>query len=388
MDVFFNMGILFFYKYLHFAAYIFKINLPETFNWALPLGISFFTFTTMAYVIDVYRGTIAARRNFLDFLLFISFFPHLIAGPILRTNESWETIMRPSKPNWTSFNAGIYLILWGLMKKVLIADNLGSFVETCFQGTATLSSSYMAWLGVYAFAVQIYCDFSGYVDCALGIARIFNIDLPDNFKAPYLSRSITEFWHRWHITLSHWLRDYLYIPLGGNRHGELNTYKNLMLTMILGGLWHGANWTFVVWGFLHGLYLATERFCTKHFSSFSSFRIPAFLQGFITFHLVALAWVYFRAPDLGFANNYVAKLFERLFCFADIQALFMTKASLEVIAIISTGLLVQLTNTKTDLKNKISTLKIEYRLAYLIFGIIALMLFGVHQEMRFIYFDF
>lgn len=385
--IIFNLILLFGFKYLHFACNIFGCTLPANFKWTLPLGISFFTFVNMACTIDVYKGEATAKRSLSDYLLYICYFPHLIAGPILRLKDSWEQVIHPSKPDRDSFNDGIYLIFWGLLKKMIIADNLAGLVEQSFSNTSTLSPE-LAWLGIYCFAVQIYCDFSGYVDTAIGISKIFRVVLPINFDGPYISQSITEFWRRWHITLSNWLRDYLYIPLGGNRKGELRTYINLMITMLLGGLWHGANWTFLIWGMLHGIYLSIEKLLNQHFGlplieDKNRFSARIFLQQIICFHLVCLTWVFFRAKNITEAFNYLGRMFS-----LNSTSFVLNDLALQSIVILILSLSLHLLNRKFDIKNTMQNWRLEFRLAFLFLAIIMLLIFGVKQEVRFIYFDF
>lgn len=387
LSIVLHLLILFGFKYLHFFFSIFGYGLPENFHWSLPLGISFITFHTLSCTIDVYRSQHPAPQKFTDLLYYVCFFPHLIAGPILRLKDHWRDIINPIKPSLKTLNCGIYLIFWGLAKKMLIADNLAPFVEKYFDHPESISSTGIAWLALYAFAVQIYCDFSGYIDTALGIAKIFSVKLPDNFHYPYLSCSITDFWRRWHITLSAWLRDYLYIPLGGNRHGTFMTYRNLMLTMLLGGLWHGANWTFVVWGALHGLYLSIEKYFSRFnkASEHSSFSIlKSFLGCFICFHAVCFAWIFFRAKDLSRAYDYIIDLFD----LSKVSTGLDSSQAGQIAFIIFMNLVLHLINYKFMLKNKISQLQISYRLAYLLLMVVLITLFGVKQEARFIYFDF
>jgi D-alanyl-lipoteichoic acid acyltransferase DltB (MBOAT superfamily) len=383
LSVILHLVILFGFKYLHFFFSIFGYSLPSNFHWSLPLGISFITFHTLSCTIDVYRAEHQAPQKYSDLLYYVCFFPHLIAGPILRLKDHWKDIINPSKPSLASLNSGIYLIFWGLAKKMIIADNLAPFVEKYFDHPESISGTGIAWLALYAFAVQIYCDFSGYIDTALGIAKIFSVKLPDNFDYPYLSRSITDFWRRWHITLSAWLRDYLYIPLGGNRHGSLMTYRNLMLTMLLGGLWHGANWTFVVWGGLHGLYLSVE----KYFSCKVNQEKTVFQnlwKYFICFHAVCFAWIFFRAKDFSRAFEYTTSLFD----LSKINQGLGSGEDVSMALIMIFTLVVHVLNYKLQLKNKLNTMPLSYRMAYLVSLIVLIILFGVKQEARFIYFDF
>jgi D-alanyl-lipoteichoic acid acyltransferase DltB (MBOAT superfamily) len=271
----------------------------------LPIGISFYTFVSIAYVVDVYRGKIPAVRNPLLYATFVSFFPQLVAGPIERASMLVPQLMADRKPPGRSqIESGLSLILLGLVKKVVIADQLAPIVDRTFRHPQSVGSLGLV-IGVVAFTFQIYADFSGYIDIARGSSRLLSVELMHNFREPYLSRSITEFWRRWHISLSTWLRDYVYIPLGGNREGGGRTYVNLMATMLLGGLWHGASWHFVVWGGLHGCYLVVERIRrVGHDITDALPHTPGqFAATVWTFGLVALAWVFFRAPSLSDAGQ-------------------------------------------------------------------------------------
>ena len=273
-----NLGMLGYFKYMNFFAASMQVALAKM-GWnvplwhiqvVLPIGISFYTFQSMSYVIDVYRKDIKPTKNLLEFATFVSFFPHLVAGPIMRPTTLLPQIQAPRKFNIDQIYQGAYLIFWGLTKKVVVADNLAPIVNDLFGRWQTIDGG-LALLAIYAFAFQIYCDFSGYTDAARGIAKCLGIELALNFKLPYFATSPQEFWNRWHISLSKWLQDYLYIPLGGSRGGLFNTYRNLMLTMIIGGLWHGASWTFVIWGAYQGLILVGHRLA-KLFTSRRSTR--------------------------------------------------------------------------------------------------------------------
>jgi len=261
----------------------------------LPIGISFYTFQSIGYTVDVYRGRLPACRRLLDFATFVAFFPQLVAGPISRAPNLLPQIEADrARPTRRQVTSGLLLILLGLFKKVVLADPLAPHVANAFD-EGRHPGTVMALTGMVAFAFQIYADFSGYSDIARGSARLLNVELVHNFEQPYLSRNITEFWRRWHISLSTWLRDYLYIPLGGNRGGAVRTYRNLMATMLLGGLWHGAGWNFVIWGGLHGLFLVVDRLRGAAVDASRALRardVPAILA---TFALACLAWVFFRA---------------------------------------------------------------------------------------------
>ncbi len=280
----------------------------------LPVGISFYTFQTLSYTIDVYRNQTRPTRDFLDFALYVSFFPQLVAGPIERSSHLLPQVTQPRDTGGDQFRDGLYHVLFGLFKKIAIADNMGLVANSIFNTPAAELNGLEVLIGVYAFAFQIYGDFSGYSSIAVGIGRWLGFDLMHNFNQPYFAASPQEFWRRWHISLSTWLRDYLYIPLGGNRGSRIFTCRNLLITMVLGGLWHGANWTFLVWGLLHGLLLAVPR-CfagitpasrTPHYTP--SITPARLLKIVLTFHLVCLSWLFFRAESLEHALALLRKL--------------------------------------------------------------------------------
>ena len=322
VSCFCNLGMLGFFKYFNFfagsaegvlRALGVQPDMP-TLNIVLPVGISFYTFQTLSYTIDIYRRQLEPTRNFIDFALFVSFFPQLVAGPIERARRLLPQIQAKRSVTWDHITSGCLLILLGLFRKIAIADGVAPTVNEIFSNPAQ-SGSLELLIGVYLFSIQIYCDFAGYSDIARGTARLLGIELMENFQHPYFSTNITEFWHRWHISLSTWLRDYLYIPLGGNRNGTLATYRNLLLTMLLGGLWHGASWTFVVWGGLHGVYLTLHKLMLGGLKAVVDNRSPTLRQWpmtlvkmFVTLHLVGLAWIFFRAPDFHTAWVYVSGL--------------------------------------------------------------------------------
>jgi alginate O-acetyltransferase complex protein AlgI len=297
-----NLGLLGFFKYYNFFA----ANITHLFHKAsdafalsiiLPLGISFHTFQSMSYVIDVYRNEQEPITNPIDYALFISFFPQLVAGPIVRAREFFGDLYHWKRPTSDDVLRGLLLLLLGLAKKMVMADQFAQIANSYFQNIAKHPGMVPAWSAVIAFGIQIYFDFSGYTDMAIGMAKLLGFHFPINFRRPYLARSITDFWHRWHISLSRWLRDYLYIPLGGNRHGRLQTYRNLMLTMLLGGMWHGASWNFLVWGGYHGALLSFERMFRRGNAPESSSWTALYpVQAVITFSLVMIGWVFFRAP--------------------------------------------------------------------------------------------
>ena len=271
---------------------------------ALPLAVSFVTFTLTAYVVDIYRGEFPPHNNVSTVLAYVLFFPHLIAGPILRPHELIPQLERPRPATLRRIAVPLAIFTVGLVKKLVFADQIAEIVDPVFNSGNVVPSAPDALLAIYGFSLQIYCDFSGYTDMAIGIALLLGVRLPTNFLRPYTSASLIEFWRRWHITLSFWLRDYLYIPLGGNRGGKAREIRNILITMVLGGLWHGANWTFVIWGLLHGIGLSFVHLKNKLFGP--ALRLPRFVAVLITFHFVTLAWVLFRAPTLSKAGQVLA----------------------------------------------------------------------------------
>jgi alginate O-acetyltransferase complex protein AlgI len=311
-----DLGILIYFKYLNFLiaqiinlAHSLSLNPPFDFvNVTLPVAISFLTFHALSYVIDVYRGRVSASRSPLDILLYVSFFPHLVAGPIVRAHEFLPQLRRPGRAADFSLGENLFLILGGLFKKMVIANYLAvRFVDPVFTDPSQFSRFDLI-LATYAYAIQIYCDFSAYTDIAIGVAALFGYRFPQNFNQPYRALGFSEFWRRWHMTLSVWLRDYLYIPLGGNRHGKLATMRNLLVTMILGGIWHGANWTFLIWGAMHGLALTVDHAWvrTKAYARLSDLGAYKALAWLATFHFVCLAWIFFRSSTLDDAVLYLS----------------------------------------------------------------------------------
>ncbi|MFN7561113.1 MAG: MBOAT family O-acyltransferase [Prosthecobacter sp.] len=307
-----NLGLLGFFKYFNFGIEAMQ-QLAGAFGMtalaqgpvlhvALPLGISFYTFQSMSYTIDVYRGHVAALKNFPLFISYVTMFPQLVAGPIIRFRDVNDQILRRTH-TMEKFTRGIAFFSIGLAKKVILGNPCGRIADTCFDAASL--STLEAWTGMLAYSLQIYFDFSGYSDMAVGLGLMIGFILPKNFNSPYRSLGVTDFWRRWHITLSTWLRDYLYVTLGGNRKGPVRTYVNLFLVMLLGGLWHGASWNFIIWGGAHGLWLAAERF----FSQRMTWRLPSALTMALTFIGVSLLWVPFRATTLESTGRYFASLF-------------------------------------------------------------------------------
>lgn len=342
-----NLGMLGYFKYGTFLLDNFVVLMssmgidynPPRPDIILPIGISFYTFQTLSYTIDMYRRQMPPEKSLLDFSLFVTFFPQLVAGPIVRPSELLPQFKTPHQATKRQLTTGLFLLTLGLFMKVVLADSMLSNPADLVFGDPRPVATLDAWLGVLAFSGQIFFDFAGYSTCAIGIALCLGFSLPDNFRYPYAAIGFSDFWRRWHITLSTWLRDYLYIPLGGNRYGAARTYMALMTTMLLGGLWHGASWTFVVWGALHGTYLCVERlFRPKKPKSFTltadnlaaasgdsppvvtstASLAPAFIKGknlqlffiaLLTFFFVNIAWVFFRAQDFGTAGRLLGSMF-------------------------------------------------------------------------------
>jgi D-alanyl-lipoteichoic acid acyltransferase DltB (MBOAT superfamily) len=316
-----NLGLLGFFKYANFFLENFTATIsaigvsyvPISLDIVLPVGISFYTFQTLSYTIDVFRKKIAPWPSALDFALYVTFFPQLVAGPIVRASEFLPQCEKPRSATGPQFGWGLSLLVLGLFQKVVVADGLlAPIVEVIYDNPAAQPGFAAAWACTIAFAGQIFCDFAGYSTCAIGVAMCLGFALPDNFRFPYAAIGFSDFWRRWHISLSSWLRDYLYIPLGGNRRGELRTYINLSLTMLLGGLWHGASWTFVVWGALHGIYLMAERMLIGTKVSRldvwkTDFGKLVLMLG--TFAAVCVTWVFFRASAFDEALNIVQSMF-------------------------------------------------------------------------------
>jgi alginate O-acetyltransferase complex protein AlgI len=309
-----NLAFLATFKYANFAsstvaALVGMHQNPWLVNLFVPIGISFHTFQSISYLVDVYRGRTVAVRKPLDYALYLAFFPQLLAGPIVRAGLFFGELFNWRPPGPDDFTYGLARASFGLVKKTAIADQFASVANAYFDGIASHPGAPAAWSALFAFSMQIYFDFSGYSDIAIGCARMLGFVFPENFRMPYLATSITDFWHRWHITLSTWLRDYLYVPLGGNRHGALATLRNLMITMLLGGLWHGAQWTFVAWGAFHGVLLCVERVFGIGRAENPSKALAVAARVTLTFCLVMLAWVLFRSPTFGVAVSVYRALF-------------------------------------------------------------------------------
>lgn len=319
----FNLGLLGFFKYTPFlaqnlAALVGGDWQPDLSGWIVPVGISFYTFQTLSYSLDIHARRIAPAASFRDFFLYVSFFPQLVAGPIVRARELLPQFARRRRLNARLVQAGLYHVIWGLFLKMVIADNLAPAVGRVFrpEGIGELAPL-SVWLGVVYFSVQIFADFAGYSGIAIGLAYLMGLRFPRNFRYPYIAAGLSDFWRRWHITLSEWLRDYLYIPLGGNRHGRVRMWMALSLTMLLGGLWHGAAWTYVAWGALHGVGLIAERLVVGERRGATPTGAPRGAKAWsarlarmaVVYVFVLVTWVFFRAEDFAMAGAVLARMF-------------------------------------------------------------------------------
>lgn len=409
-----NLGMLCFFKYGGFLLdnFVTVVNAlgvhyhPAKPNIILPAGISFYTFTTLCYTIDMYKKESAPVKSLLDFSLFVTFFPHLVAGPIVRPNQLVPQFERPRRANKQQLMEGLFLLSLGLFMKVVLADSmLSGSADAVFKAHGVLPAL-DAWMGMLAFTGQIFCDFAGYSTCAVGVALCMGFILPQNFKFPYAATGFSDFWRRWHITLSAWLRDYLYIPLGGNRRGTFRTYINLMLTMLLGGLWHGANWTFVAWGGLHGLYLWVEKFFQDRKKSvvdthlagntpvmaklaverkgIFNTRWAGFPYALFTFFLVNITWVFFRASTFGQAGGMLGSMFGLVRGGVPVLA---------TLAMIKIGVILSLLVIMHWLMRDTRTVDVAYRLPWWLTGLIwsamlILVVLSQSSSGSFIYFQF
>ena len=347
----------------------------------LPLGISFFTFQMMSYLVDVWRG-MAPEKHLRDFVLYITFFPQLVAGPIMRTSDLVPQFHEVKRFDPDRFRLGVFFLTMGLVKKVVFADPLGVYATQIFSdpGAYNTPSNLVA---VYAYAFQIYFDFSGYSDIAIGCGHMMGFDIMTNFNLPYLANNLADFWHRWHISLSTWLRDYLYIPLGGSRHGRFNTYRNLIITMFLGGLWHGAAWKFAIWGVFHGGLLAANRARKEFFGSSSDevrmYSLRWWLGALLTFHLVCVGWIFFRGNNM----HSIGVMFSRLAAF-DMSGEFAGTFALSLVAL---GTLSHLANGRWQMRPVFLRMPAMAQMAVYAFAALAIALFAT-EEKAFIYFQF
>ncbi|OFY94502.1 MAG: hypothetical protein A2309_08775, partial [Bacteroidetes bacterium RIFOXYB2_FULL_35_7] len=296
----FSFGILGYFKYTNFILFNISKIIESNFAFLeiiLPVGISFYTFQSVSYVLDIYWEKMKPTKNFLDYAFFLTFFPQLVAGPIVKASHFLPQLEKIPVITKQAVYTGLWLIIVGLFKKAVIADYVAQYNDIIFSNPSSYNG-FENLMAVYGYTIQIYCDFSGYSDMAIGLGLIMGYNLGTNFNFPYKARNITDFWRRWHISLSSWLRDYIYIPLGGNRKGKIRTYINLFLTMLIGGLWHGAAWRFVFWGGMHGLGLAIHKFCKKWLQKIPDNFPSKSVSWFITFHFVIFLWIFFRANDI------------------------------------------------------------------------------------------
>lgn len=310
----FNIGILVYFKYADFAfsnlstlLSYFNVNVENATRFSdviLPLGISFYTFQTMSYTIDVYRGHVKADKNLVNFATYVTLFPQLIAGPIVRYKEI-SAALKNRKTTISLFAEGTERFIIGLAKKMIIANNCAFLADSIFNLPDSEMSSFIGWLGVIAYSFQIYYDFSGYSDMAIGLGKMLGFNFPENFNFPYISKSVREFWRRWHMTLSHWFRDYVYISLGGNRISNFRTYSNLIIVFLITGLWHGANWTFIIWGLVHGFFIIIERIGFEKVLE----KLPKVIAHIYLLFTVSISWVFFRSDSISDALNYLNAMF-------------------------------------------------------------------------------
>jgi alginate O-acetyltransferase complex protein AlgI len=392
-----NLGMLCFFKYGTFILENFTnlVNLmganfhPAKPNIILPAGISFYTFTTLCYTIDMYKKESKPVKSLLDFSLFVTFFPHLVAGPIVRPPQLVPQFETERKATKKQLYDGLLLLSLGLFMKVVLADSMLAAPANDMFGSHDAVTALDAWTGVLAFCGQIFFDFAGYSTCAIGVAMCLGFILPQNFNYPYAAIGFSDFWRRWHITLSAWLRDYLYIPLGGNRKGNVRTYVNLMLTMLIGGLWHGANWTFVVWGGLHGFYLWIEKFIDDKTGKITALvsshkkTIAGFIYALFTFFLINITWVFFRANTFTKAGG----ILKSMFGMQKGEPLLSTLAIIKVAVIIPVMLLFHwiMRNTKV--------LDAAYKIPWWLLGLawailLLLVIWSQESSSSFIYFQF
>ncbi len=391
VSVLLNLGFLGFFKYFNFftdslahtlSAVGIQVNIAFL-RILLPPGISFYTFQALAYIVDVYKGRLEPAESLLDYALFINFFPHLIAGPIQRPSHLLPQVQAPRAFDGQQFLDGVMLILSGLFRKCVIADNCALLANAAFNGKMGPPTLATVALGTYAFAWQIYGDFSGYSDIARGAAQLMGFEFMVNFRQPYLASSLQDFWRRWHISLSTWLRDYLYIPLGGSRGGEKQTYRNLMITMLLGGLWHGANWTFVVWGAIHGIGQSIERALGTGDSKTQYASLAhGWLRRIVIFHVVCVAWIFFRAQSLSRALDILGGL--RVLAWKPQLITAYKFLALFTIPLFLVDLLLEARNEEFLFQRTAPTVRWAYASAL----VLIVALFSANQANAFIYFQF
>ena len=391
-----NLGFLGVFKYYNFFASSFAVLLqgfglkasPFLLHVILPVGISFYTFHGLSYVIDIYYKRIKAEKNFIDYSLFVCYFPLLVAGPIERATHLLPQVKVKRSFDFEKAKEGMHQLIWGLFKKVVIADTCATYANAIFDHY-TAMNSFSLLLGAFYFAFQIYGDFSGYSDMALGMSKLFGLDLLRNFNYPYFSRDIAEFWRRWHISLSSWFRDYVYIPLGGSKGSKAKQLRNVFVIFLLSGFWHGANWTFIAWGFINALYFLPLLLQNSNRSNMDTIRlswdldsVKAFLSMLFTFMLTCLAWVFFRAKSISEALDYLRRMFTNGIFSS--QYLVNERYNYEILILITAFILIEWNNrTKIEpLTGKFSNLKLALCL-------VAIIAFGTYSDYKeFIYFQF
>lgn len=396
LTIIINLGFLGVFKYYDFFAQSFTELLngfgfqahPYLLQLVLPVGISFYTFHGLSYVIDVYYKRIKTERNFIDYSLFVSYFPLLVAGPIERATHLLPQVKVKRHFNFEKAKEGVYQIIWGLVKKVVIADSCATYANAIFDNYETMNSLSLI-LGAFYFAFQIYGDFSGYSDIALGTSKLFGIDLLKNFNYPYFSRDIAEFWRRWHISLSSWFKDYLYIPLGGSKGGMWMKVRNTFIIFLVSGFWHGANWTFIVWGLLNAIYFLPLLLQNKNRSNMGEIQVNLTISGIkvilniiLTFSITCLAWIFFRAKSIAEAFGYIQRMLSDLSF--KTQYLNNERYAIELLLLVFVFIVVEWYNkTKVEpLSGKASWLKVGL-------AILALLALGVYSDYKeFIYFQF
>ncbi|HZK98079.1 MAG TPA: MBOAT family protein [Prolixibacteraceae bacterium] len=391
-----NLGMLAYFKYTNFFYSVICDITAQSFSPLsifLPVGISFFTFQSLSYTIDIYRGTLKPVKSFLDYAFFVTFFPQLVAGPIVRAADFIPQIFRPLMVTDAMIGRGIFLIASGVIKKVVIADFISTnFVDRIFDNP-TLYTGLENLFGVYGYALQIYCDFSGYSDMAIGIALLMGFHFKINFDSPYQSKNIAEFWRRWHISLSTWLKDYLYISLGGNRKGRIRTYINLFITMLLGGLWHGAGFRFVLWGAMHGIALAIHKLYREVFPAKTEDRSPVrqffitVLSAFITFHFVSFCWIFFRAENMETAMGMIRQI---VFHFSPRIFFEFITGYKSVLLMMVIGYTLHFIPKSVELKTEkiVTNLPLLLKVSFMILVILLVVQFKSAEIQPFIYFQF
>ena len=395
-SVLFNLGILGFFKYYNFfvdswidlfSSVGYDIKSVWTLNIILPVGISFYTFQTMSYTIDIYKGKLKPTNDFISFASFVSFFPQLVAGPIERASNLLPQILKKRVFKYEQGVQGLRLILWGMFKKVVIADSLAPVVNDIFGNYQELGGGTL-WLGAIYFAFQIYCDFSGYSDIAIGTSKLFGFELMSNFKFPYFSRNIGEFWRRWHISLSTWFRDYIYIPLGGSQKGKWKSIRNVFIIFVVSGFWHGANWTFIFWGLFHAMlflpsfiFNTNRKYTTSIIAENTLFPSPKeLIKVLTTFLLVTIGWVFFRSETIGDSFNYINQMIFEI----DMP---ITNRSLMIFYVLPFVLIEYLIKSYPRLNYK-TPLNLFFEILHMSILLILIIIYFGRGEVNFIYFQF